>query len=1407
MATLENIKRMGFFPFRPAHYDSVISMFESQPGARLLDPCAGEGSALNAFANAWRMTPYGNELDYDRFERLESKIGRSNALYGDLMTLTLPEGGVQVCWCNPPYMDDWGERGKRTEFTHLRKIWPFVQDGGYVIWVVYAQHLMTDPARFFAQNASCVDVYKISDPDLEKYTQILVVAQKAQRQKGLLFDPAEMVRRAKLLDFPELKKLDEPIYVIPEPKKETVWYFSNKGVPASVLFELTERDGAQHRSNFHATFDVRTNAHAAERPMMPLRENQLGLLIGAGLMDGIVLEDEHGRFAVRAVIRYEGMITNETELEGGIVRLSVQQSPQVTVTKLYLTGEVEDISNDEALAGFVRSHSNELLEHINNTYKPLYDGDYSKYADVLSVPFSNGLYENQKHIIAATLNYLERRGTKGSFMAAEPRTGKTVMSLTVLLAMSKTWKQGDFAVVTCPSHLVGHWRDEIKNAGLPIAAKIVENIEDAVEFMRTMSKTLPNLMIMSLNTAKLNEDRHAAAHKSPFLRDEAGEPMRGTVEYTDDSGNTYKELVILPAYRCPSCSTAIFRDKETKKGKKTSERELASTEWLDKNHRYCEACGTPLWTDDRRFGVRTDESGNRIETPMWAATEPYVLNETRVPRMAVSDYLKRITRHRIALYICDEVHEGKNLGTGANDTIMTLMNMARKAIGLTGTLYSGMSSSVYALSYPINPTVRAMFPVSRRKRATQIKHIYTMADGTTRTAIVGTGLDRQLSDLLDGTVETSIGGKRVIPLKREDDKPRSVSTETINVDGKAEWPILAWAWAMGAIKGTVEVTQEAAGDMGSGKMIDASDMKNISEAPGISPSLVKLLLPNTVFIGMLDIKPDMVPIHEMPHGTAMTPKIQISYDKLVASLKAKLFGGRGVSKSAVWKYLLEQTQFINAPWRHAEFNLQTGVAFFPYSIDDTYPKEKALLDLLRAEFAEGRGVVICLNQTDTTDIGTRLIQKMKMEFPGKKFHYMRDENPKGRPDLVRKLAEDGIDVIVTNPVKIAVGMDLTEWPTAVFMEQTWSLQIFDQVKRRAWSFRQEQDVCIVMMYATNTLEANIIQALSEKGAAANLLYGIENAGLSALSISSASIMSSVIKAFKEGRVGEADLQSKTLGGAKPAPKQLAMVEESKPEDDKRKKLIQDTMKLVLEGFENIPPMYSQERTRAKLVYARLVFADRLYAIFEHDPNEQIFYSYCHNLSDPAMSEFGYTSVREIVETYIDLRDRYLLQIEIDMFHSCPIPFSEFIINHNLPLDANDFRDPVVAEAAPEPVVEAAPVADEPEPVRVRQEQLLADGWKDRFASKGRDELIAKWFIGNAVVLPIRFTGRAFECFVSTDNGSTIYKMEVPIQEFRAIKERGVEMWPDNDWSVTTIGRAMAGKRILHPTQTLSELCA
>jgi hypothetical protein len=273
-------------------------------------------------------------------------------------------------------------------------------------------------------------------------------------------------------------------------------------------------------------------------------------------------------------------------------------------------------------------------------------------------------------------------------------------------------KPGQVTIVMCPPHLVEKWEREAKEAYAFTFVKILRNVEDVTTFMdqarHNSPKTL-NIGILSRETAKLSEGWSVAVdwqqvrsalwpHNAPRPKDEQGIDVSG-----------YR-IVMVQQPLCPSCgrlvTDAMDKSHHERRGKRLTKgvKERKTTDsptpvnaaWLNRVPRFCGHCNAALWTKERTFSKGKKVNGN-----------------PKNPRTPLAEFIATRYRDQLFLLISDELHESKSAATDQGEAMMVLANAATKVLGLTGTLFGGVASSLYAIEYVFNPRIRTKYPWGR----------------------------------------------------------------------------------------------------------------------------------------------------------------------------------------------------------------------------------------------------------------------------------------------------------------------------------------------------------------------------------------------------------------------------------------------------------------------------------------------------------------------------------------------------------------------------------------------------------------------------------------------------------------------------------------------------------------------
>src|SRR5579871_6235189 len=304
MPRLESVEKAGFYAFDERHQPALVSLFSAEAGARLLDPCAGEGVALKALQDALPGTEaYANELDTLRAMACRSRFGPLRAVQGDMYRLRASGTAFSLVWDNPPYNWDSSGKEKRRELDMLVHAWKWVAVGGYMAWCVYAHHVTKRAATFLCKWADQIDVWRVPGLHMSTYQQVVVVARAAARKCEDYETRAEALENAvRSGDMRELTVQDRPLYRLPAPPAIKRFIFAPDHITPEFAGQALIQSGGAHAM---AAFQDCFAAPPLQRKIHPVikpRGGQLAMMLAAGTFESLVLNIDGQVTGVRATI-------------------------------------------------------------------------------------------------------------------------------------------------------------------------------------------------------------------------------------------------------------------------------------------------------------------------------------------------------------------------------------------------------------------------------------------------------------------------------------------------------------------------------------------------------------------------------------------------------------------------------------------------------------------------------------------------------------------------------------------------------------------------------------------------------------------------------------------------------------------------------------------------------------------------------------------------------------------------------------------------------------------------------------------------------------------------------------------------------------------------------------------------
>lgn len=293
------------------------------------------------------------------------------------------------------------------------------------------------------------------------------------------------------------------------------------------------------------------------------------------------------------------------------------------------------------------------------------------------------------------------------------------------------------------------------------------------------------------------------------------------------------------------------------------------------------------------------------------------------------------------------------------------------------------------------------------------------------------------------------------------------------------------------------------------------------EAPGVSTFLfTKFLMPNMISIGINDLGVPMPDNIELPPILVeMDPELKAGYMALKTAFEKAMqdSGGRrviGGYPSNAMSY--PDKPFGQKPYYHP---LNGELIWIPTELPENklYNKERKLQDIVRAEIAENRRIIIFVRDSQEKDIQPRLKWVVE-QIPGVKAEILRSNTTKTnqRTQWMYKMVEKGVNVFIANAELVKVGLDLLMVPTIIFYQLPWSLYTIQQAGRRAWRINQKHECRNYFLVYTETLQEYCATLMARKEKAAKALNGeVSSDGLSAIVGGEEDLRSLLIEAIKQ----------------------------------------------------------------------------------------------------------------------------------------------------------------------------------------------------------------------------------------------------------------------------------------------------
>ena len=499
MTQLAAIEKMQYYPTSPADIWHICKrLVTASDNLRLLDPCAGEGSALAELhthlkSTARNVTSYAVELDGGRHEKCLLRFPNT-AINSDWFQMVSSNDAVSLLFANPPYdyeiADSDGDNGKTTrlEWKFLRNAEDKLQLGGVLIFIV--PQMVLANKRYASHLASWYDninVYSVVPGEFDKYNQVILFGIRRAKRRAT-DEVVEMLLEAGQMRPMPIDAAPIVTYTVPEMRIPADKYTFRKTVISRAdTLALVASHGAQTTAEYKKLDHPDTAIEFV--PVTPLKTGHIASMVSSGTTPVMNL----GKLIIRGASSKAEVIKDASGniLEGGRNDPKSKKATQTFVSDLYIMhadGEYELISNDaKRFQALMEEHSAQMHKTITSLYKPLYEGPTddewaatARYMHGKKLPGrkTTGLLPMQRHIVIAGTRTLLAYGHAN--YVCDMGTGKTGMSLATVDMLPNAWP----AIVYGPGHMVEKWRAEIPKVVPGAKGFIARSLADVTRFIR-----------------------------------------------------------------------------------------------------------------------------------------------------------------------------------------------------------------------------------------------------------------------------------------------------------------------------------------------------------------------------------------------------------------------------------------------------------------------------------------------------------------------------------------------------------------------------------------------------------------------------------------------------------------------------------------------------------------------------------------------------------------------------------------------------------------------------------------------------------------------------------------------------------------------------------------------------------
>jgi hypothetical protein len=333
--------KMGYYP-TPEDVTPMVAKYlmRQRDGLiRVLDPCAGMGTAVKHLGDVLKAETYGIEIDQQRGKQVKAILNR--CLVTDYQNTRISHSSFSLLWLNPPY--DWAVRdsdiakSERYEKAFLRDCVPYLCPKGILVYLIPQKRLDGTIAQMLSYRFDQIRAYRFPEKAYQAFRQLVIIGVLKNRPDKD-DSQAEYLKQCgnQGINIPYLPVDPPQLYEVPLSPAKANFLFRSNDIDPQELDEEIRRYGL-----FDQVKDMTTPLRMTDRikPIMPLRHGHLAQILACGLMNGIVWDkDKKNPLLIKGITKKE--VKHTVEIESNCEKHIETDHIKITINAFNRQGEL-----------------------------------------------------------------------------------------------------------------------------------------------------------------------------------------------------------------------------------------------------------------------------------------------------------------------------------------------------------------------------------------------------------------------------------------------------------------------------------------------------------------------------------------------------------------------------------------------------------------------------------------------------------------------------------------------------------------------------------------------------------------------------------------------------------------------------------------------------------------------------------------------------------------------------------------------------------------------------------------------------------------------------------------------------------------------------------------------------------